>query len=80
VDWRVVVWVRDFVVGRTHRVREGGQLSKEVNLTSVMPRGSLFGPLLFLVCVSDIWGNIDSSIRLFADNFIIYRKNTNKKT
>ena len=28
--------------------------------------------------VSDIWRNIDSSIRLFADKCIIYRKITNK--
>ena len=80
MDWRVVDWVRDFLVGCTHRVRVGEQLFKEVKLTSVVPRGSLFGPLLFLVNVNDIWRNIDSSIRLFTDNFIIYRKNTNKKT
>ena len=28
VDSRVVVWVREFLVGRTQRVRAGGQLSK----------------------------------------------------
>ena len=66
MDWRVVVWVRNFLVGRTHRVRVGGQLSKEVKITSVMPQGSLFGPLIFLVYVRDIWRNIDSSIGLFA--------------
>ena len=36
------------------------------------------GPLLFLVYVNDIWRNIESSIRLFADDCIIYRKITNK--
>jgi len=36
------------------------------------------GPLLFLVYVNNIWRNIDSSIRLFADDCIIYRKITNK--
>ena len=28
--------------------------------------------------VNDIWRNIDSSIRLFADDCIIYRKITNR--
>ena len=43
-----------------------------------MPQGSVLGPLLFLVYVNVIWRNIDSNIRLFADNCIIYRKITNK--
>jgi hypothetical protein len=32
------------------------------------------GPLLFLAYVNDIWRNIESKIRLFADDCIIYRK------
>jgi hypothetical protein len=31
-------------------------------------------PLLFLAYVNDIWRNIESTIRLFADDCIIYRK------
>lgn len=38
----------------------------------------LFYLLLFLVYVNDIWRNIDSSIRLFADDQLIYRKITNE--
>ena len=59
-------------------VRIGGQLSKEVEVTSGVPQGSVLGPQLFLVCVNDIWRIIDSSIRLFADDCTIYRKITNK--
>jgi hypothetical protein len=78
VDSKVVVWVREFPVGSTQRVRVGEQLSKEVKVTSGVPQGNGLGPLLFLVYLNDIWRNIDSSIRLFADDCIIYRKITNK--
>jgi hypothetical protein len=41
-----------------------------------VPQGSVLGPVLFLAYVNDIWGNIESNIRLFADDCIIYRKIT----
>jgi len=43
-----------------------------------VPQGSVLGPLQFLVYVNDIWRNIDSNIRLFTNDCIIYRKITNK--
>jgi hypothetical protein len=39
-----------------------------------VPQGSVLGPLLFLTYVNDIWRNVESNIRLFADDCIIYRK------
>ena len=75
---RVVIWIREFLVGRTRRVSVGGQLFKYVKITSGTPQGSVLDPLLFLVYVNDIWRNNDSNIRPFADDRIIYRKITNK--
>jgi len=39
-------------------------------------RSSVLGPLLFLAYTNDIWRYIESNIRLFADDCIIYRKVT----
>jgi len=72
VDSRAVIWVRKFLLVCTPKVRVG------VKVISGMLQGSVLGPLLFLVYVNDIWWNIDSCIRLFADDCIIYRKITNK--
>jgi hypothetical protein len=77
MDFRVVVWVKELLVSRTQRVRVGGQLSKEVKVTSGVPQGGVLDPLL-LVYINDIWRNTDSCFRLFSDDCINYRKITNK--
>jgi len=74
VDSRVVAWAREFLRGRTQRVKVGGQLSGEVGVTSGVPQRSVLGPVLFLAYVSDIWRNIESTIRLFSYDCVIYKK------
>jgi len=74
---RVVVWIREFLVRRSYtkgKCRRG----KEVKVTSGVPQGSVSVPLLFLVYVNDIYRNMHSSFRLFADDCIIYRKITHR--
>ena len=74
MDLRVLVWVKEFLLGRSQRVRVDGQLSEEVRVNSGVSQGSVLGPLLFLAYFNDIWRNVDSNIRLFADDCVIYRK------
>jgi len=63
VDSRLVAWVREFLLGRTQRVKLGGQLSEEVTVTSGVLQGSVLGPLLFLAYINDIWRDNQSTIR-----------------
>ena len=72
VDSRVVAWIREFLLGRIQSVRLGGHLSEEVRGTSGVPQGSVLGPLLFLAYINNISRNTESSIRLFADDCVIY--------
>ena len=69
-----MVWIREFLLGRTQRFRVGGQISEEVRVTSGVPKGSVLGPLLFVAYVNDIRRNMESTIRLFADDCVIYKK------
>jgi hypothetical protein len=81
MDSRVVIWTREFLLGRTQRVRVGGHLSEEVRIRSGVPQGGVLGPLLFPAYVNNIWINIDSTARQIADDCIINRevKNDNDK-
>jgi hypothetical protein len=76
VDFRVDVWVKEFLLGRSQRVRIDGQLSEEDRVTSGVPNGNVLGPLIFLASVSDIWRSNECNIRLFADDCKINRKIT----
>jgi len=73
VDLRVVVWVKEFLLGRSERGRLDGQISEEVRVNSEVPQVSILGPLLFLDYVNYIWRNIESNIQLLADDCITYR-------
>ena len=44
------------------------------NVTSGVPQGSVIGPVLFLLYINAITNQIQSNIRLFADDSIVYRE------
>ena len=41
---------------------------------SGVPQGTVLGPLLFSLCINDISADIESEIRLFADDCVCYRE------
>jgi hypothetical protein len=78
VDSRVAAWIREFLLDRTQKFRVGGHLSEDGKITSGVPQGTVLGPLLFIAYVDDIWRNIASTIRLYADDCVIYKKINNE--
>ena len=49
-----------------------GKRSNPAQVTSGVPQGTVLGPLLFLLYVNDLHNNLKSSIRLFADDALLY--------
>lgn len=73
-------WITSFLTSRLQRVVLGGSHSDWLTVSSGVPQGSVLGPLLFLLYINDIACEITSTIRLFADDLIIYREILNENS
>ena len=65
-------WFRSYLSNRKQRVVLLGVLSDWQNVKAGVPLGSILGPLLCLVFINDIVSDINSNIRLFADDTTLY--------
>ena len=59
-------WISSWLSGRT-------QASGPAPVLSGVPQGSVLGPILFLIFINDLLDNIRSSVRLSADDCVLYR-------
>ena len=66
--------INSWLSGRTQQVVLDGQASDPVSVLSSVPQGSVLGPVLFLIFINDLLDNIRSSVCLFVDDCILYRK------
>ena len=66
-------WINSWLSGRTQKVVLDSQASDPVPVSSGVPQGSVLGPVLFLIFINDLPDNIRSSVRLFADDCVLYR-------
>ena len=68
----LLTWIKDFVVNRSQQVIVNGQQSDPTHVTSGVPQGTVLAPLLFLCFINDISNKINSRIRLYADDVLLY--------
>ena len=68
----LLTWFSDYLNGRKQRVVLPSASSSWTSAKAGVPQGSIFGHLLFLLYINDIVEDIDSSIRLFADDTSLY--------
>ena len=74
-EWlhEVFVDIQSFLVLRKQQVIVEGESSKPCSVDSGVPQGSVLGTLLFLCHINDPPQRVTSTVRLFADDCLLYK-------
>lgn len=65
-------WTESFLTDRQQRVVCDGVTSSWEHVASGVPQGSVIGPVLFLAYINDLPDGLQSQVRLFADDTVVY--------
>ena len=64
--------ITDFLSFRKQRVVLNGQASPWVSIEAGVPQGSILGPLLFLIYINDLFDDLSTTAKLFADDTSLF--------
>ena len=64
--------IKSFLSGRFQRVLLNGQTSDWETIQAGVPQGSILGPLFFLIYINDLTDNLNSNVKLFADDTSLF--------
>ena len=65
-------WFESFLSERYQSVVCEDKASSPLLVTSGVPQGTVLGPLLFLLYINDLSDNLQSTVKLFADDALLY--------
>ena len=74
VEGQLLSLLKDYLHNRKQRIALNGQMSDWKKINSGVPLGSVLGPLLFLIFISDLPHEITSLRKVFADDTSLFSK------
>ena len=72
VSGSLLTFFQEYSKNKKQRVVLNGYYSSYSTVESVVPQGSVLGPLLFLIYINDLERNIKSNITFFADDTTLF--------
>ena len=74
IGGKTLKWTDSFLCFRKQPVVVNGVKSDRAPVLLGVPQGTVLGPLLFSLYINDISSDIESEIRLFADDCVCYHE------
>jgi hypothetical protein len=74
---KLEIGIEAWLCDRHQTVVVEGERSPQVHVKSGVPQGTVLGPLIFLLYISDIGDWVISQMRLFADDSLLHGVITN---
>ena len=72
IGGKTLRWIDSFLCYRTQQAVINSETSEWAPVLSDVPQGTILGPFLFSLYINDISKDIDSEIRLLADDCVCY--------
>ena len=69
IGGKLLVWIREFLIGQYMWVRVAGEFSSCREAVSGVPQGSVLGSILFLIYVISIISSVNCNWKALADDF-----------
>ena len=69
----VINWIEKWLTHGRQKLKVDGEISNWKSVLSVVPQGSVLGPILFLININDLENDISRKVLKFADDTKVFR-------